>query len=1766
MQSSPSQDDYRQSYPSLVGIAPLLDVLGDLPLPCGLPTSVERCALGTKGISADTRRLLNTTDPIITAKITEALLSVDCSFLDLKEPPPQTVPASPNMKAPPLIQAVMFNMQPVIKLDKIDPKCLQGTNLHKSHRPTQLGGWTNLADTSVSVVPASSAKKQKVNKQSKKRCIVSSSSESDKAVHAVQQRKQPQATKRRKLIVSIPRNLKRESGPNHLTVRLPRSRLSGVLPPPDYKKGEESGFTMIEGQSVPLEHQKFPKKKKKKHHHHSKHNSERDLKLAKFIRLLESSVDLSVGDELLTSLVVNKLAAEVFSLKQHRLLHEVPVDRLVGLLQVMDTHVLDSAQLLLHIPPEGVGYEPRMWREHSRDRVLRSCDAAICILHVATTPHIPNNVLVEESIEQIITVTKYHLENNIYPQFDFVYKMEYKDAAVAHTKKRRGGAGHSTDRDTLAVYHKLTVVLGDVAHLVESHPLTDATILNLTGLGIVPFFVENVSVLQLSALRLVRSIFSRYEKHRDLIIEEIFSSLAKLPTSKRNLRSFKLSNGGSIQMLTALVLQLVQCLVSPRDNSDGTELKGDELDLQLTTGYDLALSIANKFLTKFQKKCTGGKDEDDYRPLFENFVQDLLSTLNLPEWPASEAVLTLLARLLTRTFSVRSNEQSLRLTSIDHLGTIAARLRSDVMAGSERDAQEHIEILAQTLECQDDRKTPSPTEMRRMDAFADNMQQFQKCLIAYINRKSDTDPAYTYARDFYIAQWIYDSQVELEKLLKDPSTIDDLDAIDTAEITNSAMAMQQSETKISMLRSLLNPKKRNSLKRLEGVLDDKRAVVVTKSLASYRALSKSFDMYLRDFIRVLNDPAVHVRTRAMKSLSTIVAVDPGILSRLDVQKMIEIRGNDNSTLVREAAVDFVGRFILNRPELTLQYYDMLCQRIRRLTERMIQDSGVSVRKRVLKIFKDVCVLQPDCVKVDEICLTILKRIEFEEVSVKQMIVGVFREFWFSPPPISSETDSLLRRVTSITTVVGMWSEHEWFEQLVKPMLKSEDKAAVESLLCICQKMVDCLVQKVLTHDENVKGEKMDLVSCAKTLHLFCSLRPSLLLSHVSTLHHYLGSTTDAMVPLYMARILKDVVPLMDRPSPSFLAALEGNIVKIIMNYGPILIASGVECLGAIVNRVTHNYGLVHDCYARFTNCMNSMRVIRSTTPNDSHWQSHRGSLLRSIFTVGVMCKYFNMETVPVKEGTTRPSAKQVYSNLLYFIINGDKELQIKATQGLGLLTIRYPEMMLKPEVKKLYFEWLARDSDPAKKMQVLRNILNYLKEVETKLQMADTQATLSEVEKTDLLEFGDQHSSVSSSIAQTFLTPILEAMLHSDWAVRNGAIKSVVQIMHQGLVHPNQCVPYLIVMSTDNEAVTKSQADRELSEHTQRYGHLLQTQLTSGIKKSYELQQIIAGEVPRGFANDSVGSQLGLLGHVYTLLRSNKQHRRAFLRSLLRHFEDYECSIGFLLYLGDNLACLPYSTLEEPLFVVHHIDLTVSVTGSNLLQQFRETLGTVSTGPAHLDDEDIHSLSQQPCDLSQLIDCCRSSQGCVLLLLLKQHLKKCYGLSDSKCQKYSPTEPSKTYDKAVSRRSGVNFDPRQVMEEARCEWMGEKQTLKTKDDCLRQYTEFKDLMNKLDPFDEDGSDQETTRGPPTETRGPPTEQNRAHDSKEAVPVTRPEEVESTTRRLSRVSSASSLTSTSSHKSRGRRGSTSDRRVRPKKKRKIMISSDESDEDPDYYTR
>ena len=109
---------------------------------------------------------------------------------------------------------------------------------------------------------------------------------------------------------------------------------------------------------------------------------------------------------------------------------------------------------------------------------------------------------------------------------------------------------------------------------------------------------------------------------------------------------------------------------------------------------------------------------------------------------------------------------------------------------------------------------------------------------------------------------------------------------------------------------------------------------------------------------------------------------------------------------------------------------------------------MSVRRRVIKILKDICVLQPQFPRTNEICVKIMRRIGDEEgikvrggrgvlmwhvavgllpvcpecwlgVPPQQLVTSVFKELWFTLPPAGADQkEALERRVTQITAVVS----------------------------------------------------------------------------------------------------------------------------------------------------------------------------------------------------------------------------------------------------------------------------------------------------------------------------------------------------------------------------------------------------------------------------------------------------------------------------------------------------------------------------------------------------------------------------------------------------------------------------------------------------------------------------------------------------------------------------------------------------------------------------
>lgn len=166
----------------------------------------------------------------------------------------------------------------------------------------------------------------------------------------------------------------------------------------------------------------------------------------------------------------------------------------------------------------------------------------------------------------------------------------------------------------------------------------------------------------------------------------------RLTPNKKNLRPYKLSNhGGSIQMITALILQLIQCAtVLPHSSSNSSHsasrkrqfeesLNHIDSDLTVTGKFQTALSIGGNFLQAFLEKCKPRSGETDFRGVFENLIQDLLETANRPEWPASELLLSLLGTLLVKYIEDKKIDQTIRVASLEYLGIVASRLRKDTV-------------------------------------------------------------------------------------------------------------------------------------------------------------------------------------------------------------------------------------------------------------------------------------------------------------------------------------------------------------------------------------------------------------------------------------------------------------------------------------------------------------------------------------------------------------------------------------------------------------------------------------------------------------------------------------------------------------------------------------------------------------------------------------------------------------------------------------------------------------------------------------------------------------------------------------------------------------------------------------------------------------------------------------------------------------------------------------------------------------------------------
>jgi len=123
---------------------------------------------------------------------------------------------------------------------------------------------------------------------------------------------------------------------------------------------------------------------------------------------------------------------------------------------------------------------------------------------------------------------------------------------------------------------------------------------------------------------------------------------------------------------------------------------------------------------------------------------------------------------------------------------------------------------------------------------------------------------------------------------------------------------------------------------------------LSEEIGTLQNMRSSFTPILTTIVVALNASVIFMRTKALKALGQIVTSDPTVLAMVCdpfplcscsllicshrcaqtvVRRGIESHLLDNSPAVRDAAVELIGKYMIDSPEVAGDYYQKIADRI-----------------------------------------------------------------------------------------------------------------------------------------------------------------------------------------------------------------------------------------------------------------------------------------------------------------------------------------------------------------------------------------------------------------------------------------------------------------------------------------------------------------------------------------------------------------------------------------------------------------------------------------------------------------------------------------------------------------------------------------------------------------------------------------------------------------------------------------------------------------------
>jgi cohesin loading factor subunit SCC2 len=1163
--------------------------------------------------------------------------------------------------------------------------------------------------------------------------------------------------------------------------------------------------------------------------------------------------------------------------------------------------------------------------------------------------------------------------------------------------------------------------------------------------------VSTVEAFRRAAVDTLAEIFARHPNQRHSLLDEILMSLEKLPSNRQNARQFKLDDRKPIQLVSALLMRLVQTsalwtdpratkqeIKSEKTSDDGES--DDEAEVVIRRDDPIEMENAEKYsvedaveiLKRYQKDGNSRATESathiikvliqralnstrsgdqPYRNLLDIFTEDFLNVLGLPEWPAADLLLNTMFSFLAGIFKDDKRpvpQKSMALDLITMMGSHIAELKQQTKG------------MAKSLEtCQ----SPYVEQMQKLIRLYDMDVLVTADLIP-------TDGPFRMIFEYLLARQ-GDGQTDSARsllLIQWATTL-----LDIADSDSDSSLEPKSFLQL-----------RNTIPNHAWLGNEYDFFPVLKAIA-YAASNiitvaskfcRSQPLMMTYLLSSIESPHSQLKSKGLKMVPQLLEKDASLLNQQNilqvVKQQIDRCSRDGSPLVRSSALSLLEKCIMLKPEMEKDAY------VRVLT--LSEDENAGVKKKALKIMKDIYLRNKDRIVKANISAAIIKRTRDHEDEVARLAKQQFEELWFAPLHNTGGTKDLtLANIAFEEQVMLMIKTSQRssvlsiMEELLKSSFSSESRFAnlnFDTAKHLVRVMFDKVIESIgSTESREQQQLGMILAAFAKASpKLFTSQQLRLLEPYIKDL-----SPNDSLFMFRAAVVIfRHVLPSLSSIENAFLVSIRGALMKAVPKIPASELPDTAACLWIIRDALHESSNLINLLKSLLDHLRsrgsdqwvkNLVRQIeeveRSKNPGDNARVNAEISKLQRYIDIagpfGRVCDFDKAEMDHFKQPNKNAAALTVDVLIPFTRRQLPQSIRECALKSMCMVCQSWPQNYVRNDVAVAFEQVFVADNLDLQKV-VLDGFLAFFHQEESRSETgAEIKVGKGAVHGLERLAksfVASDNDGAVTTIAQKFLKYVLQTALASNNDLALTATKVIVSINRQGLVHPKECGPALIALETStNQDIAEIAYKAHQILHS-KHETMFEKEYMKAVTQAYSYQRDIIQD-PRGITFNPIAPKMKPLFEV--LKTGSGKVRQRFLSNIASriNFELPKLDVKpnmpdhvlFSRFILENLAYFDYSRTVELVTLISLLEkMVVAGTGAavahaietEILQLSLEAGSTNEAGLENVAQASDHDEAARRVDPERLHQLAAASMILQMVWECRTHLRHVWGLQKSK--------------------------------------------------------------------------------------------------------------------------------------------------------------------------